>query len=110
MKNPLETMCESYERDQDDCTECDDLEKEPEEAREYILATDVLIKELVSEIETKDELLYQKELEVELMTNVCKYAISTLQSYEQSIRNFGLLFGNGKECIRQLKLVIGEQE
>jgi len=86
------------------------LQKELKEAREYILAQESLITELVSQIETKDAIQDQQEVELELMTVACKYAISTLQSYEQTIRNFGLLFGNGKECIRQLKVVIGEQE
>lgn len=91
----------------------DDLkkaQKELKEAREYILASEILIQELVSEIETKDEILCLQEHNLDKMESACRLAIGTLQGYEPSIKNFGLLFGNGKECIRKLKEAIGDKE
>ena len=91
----------------------DDLkkaQKELKEDQEYILAQERLIKELVSQIETKDEIQANSELELHEMGSACKLAIETLQSYEQSIKNFGLLFGAGNRCITKLKEAIGERE
>lgn len=91
----------------------DDLKKAQKElkgAREYILAQELLIGELVSQIETTDEIQAHSELELHEMEGACRLAIETLQSYEQSIKNFGLLFGNGTRCISKLKEAIGEQE
>ena len=85
------------------------LKKELKEAQDYILAQEALVQELVSQIETKDEIQSNSELELHEMEGACRLAINTLQSYEQSIKNFGLLFGNGKECIRKLKEAIGDK-
>ena len=85
-------------------------QKELKEAKEYILAQERLIQELVSQIETKDEIQDHMEVELHEMEGACRLAIETLQGYEQSIKNFGLLFGTGKECIRKLKEAIGDKE
>ena len=84
------------------------LKKELKEAKDYILAQERLVEELVSQIETKDEIQSLSELDLYEMEGACKYAISTLQNYEQYVKNFGLLFGAGKDCISALKAAIGE--
>ena len=85
------------------------LKKELKEAKDYILAQEVLVQELVSQIETKDDIQSNSELELHEMEGACRLAISTLQGYEQSIKNFGLLFGAGNNCISKLKEAIGEK-
>lgn len=90
----------------------DDLkkaQKELKEAQEYILAQERLIQELVSQIETNDEIQDHSELELHEMEGACRLAIETLQGYEQSIKNFGLLFGAGNRCITKLKEAIGRR-
>jgi len=90
----------------------DDLkkaQKELKEAQDYILTQEALIGELVSQIETKDEIQSYSELELHEMEGACRLAIETLQSYEQSIKNFGLLFGAGNRCIAKLKEAIGDK-
>ena len=85
------------------------LKKELKEAQDYILAQEALIQELVSQIETKDEIEVNSDLELHKMECAIRYAVATLYGYEQSIKKFGLLFGNGKECIRKLKEAIGDK-
>lgn len=85
------------------------LKKELKEAQDCILAQEVLIEELVSQIETKDEIQSNSELELYEMEGACRLAISTLQGYEQCIKNFGLLFGAGNNCISKLKEALGKK-
>ena len=86
------------------------LKKELKESQDYILAQEALVQELVSQIETKEEIQSNSELELYEMEGACRLAISTLQGYEQSIKNFGLLFGTGQACINKLKEALGDKE
>ena len=86
------------------------LKKELKEAQDYILAQEALVQELVSQIETKDEIEVNSDLELHKMECAIRYAVATLYGYEQSIKKFGLLFGAGQVCINKLKEVIGDKE
>jgi len=85
------------------------LKQELKEAKDYVLAQEKLIEELVSQIETKDKIQSNHERELYEMECACRCAISALYAYEPCIKNFGLLFGTGKECINLLKAAIGDK-
>lgn len=68
------------------------------------------VNSLVDEVKRLKAELRLKEVKLEQMRSACKYAISTLYAYEPSIKNFGLLFGAGKDCIKELKVAVGDQK
>jgi len=102
--------CEGFVQDKNANTDViRKLQEELKEAKSYILAQEKLIEELVSQIETKDEIQSNYARDLYEMECACRCAISALYAYEPCIKNFGLLFGTGKECINLLKAAIGDK-
>jgi len=100
--------CEGFVQDEN-ADRISKLQEELKEAKSYILAQELLVKELASEIETKDEIQSNYARDLYEMEGACRFAISALYAYEPCIKNFGLLFGTGKECIIKLKAAIGDK-